>query len=204
MLMEQKLKPIGPFVVGQIVEYVQREQERLREQLGRRRWHVVQVDPQQETAVEQGLEDQGIAAYLPRVPHKIRVNAYKHRSAWRPMFVSYLFAGFDPAGELWWDIRGVRGVRRLFMIDFKPVPIPDEVMARIRQKEQELAGGRSVNMPIHLKPGSLVRILAPFAWAGLFANVVAVDQVKRVISVEVNLFGRMTPMPLMPDQVEVV
>lgn len=200
----QAAKTIGELAIGDIVGYIEKKQERQRELLSLRKWHIVQVKPQQESSVCDDLEDLGMAAYCPREPRSMRVHICRHRTVWRPMFPGYLFAGFDPDGKLWDDIRYIDGAVRLFMINFRPVPVGGREMDRIRECEAERALGRGFKLPpLPLKPDTVVRITdGPFM--GFFGVVLSVNQKSRRVNVEIDIFGRKTPTEFNGDQLETV
>jgi transcriptional antiterminator NusG len=204
MLMVQKLKPIGPYVIGQFVEYVGKPStDQRRYTLSQRRWHVVQTEPQQETRVEGELEDRGFGSYLPRVPKKVRIVRERYRNVMRPMLTGYVLAGFGPQ-EVWQTIIDIRGVLRLFMVDGRPVPVGELEMQCLREaEERERQGKPRASKLIAMKAGDFVQVKdGPFA--SFFGMVAEVDAKKYRLKVDVDIFGRSTPITLDCDQVEVV
>lgn len=172
-----------------------------------RRWHVVQVEPQQEAKVTRALLGEGMDVFSPTVPRRIRVNRVMHRIVQRPMLVGYTFVGFDAVGEehRWGKIGEMRGVLRLLTIGERPVPVPNEIIDHLKRKEVELSGGPvSRGPPITLNVGAIARIIEPLSFAGLFGKVVSVDQKARRVGVELDIFGRMVPLLLEPESVEAV
>lgn len=207
MVSPSKLKPLGPVFVGQIVGYVEREQEQVRALMSSRRFHIVQVHSQQEGRVASDIEDDlGMAAYCPREPVSVRVNAHKHRKVMRPMFPGYIFAGFDPAREEWGKInRDIKGIIRLFKIDERPVSIPVAAMERIRAKEAELANGRCANVSmVNAKVGDIVRLVECGVYTGLFAPVSEINEALARVCVALELMGRPSAFWCNPEQIEVV
>ena len=200
----QAVKTIGEYAIGDIVGYIEKKQERQRELLSLRKWHVLQVRSQQETSVAEDIEMFGMAAYCPVEPRKRCIAPHRHKLAWRPMFSGYILVGFDPDGDLWHTIRGIENVIRLFMINFRPVPIPEFIMERIRDKEQELSLGRGIKqIPLPLKATDVVRATdGPFM--GFFGVVIEVDQKNRRVRAELDIFGRKTPVEFEGDQLELV
>jgi transcriptional antiterminator NusG len=203
MLMTPKLKPIGPFLKGEIYDYIGLPSTTLRRySLSTRRWHVVQTEPQQEARVEAALEDARFGSYVPRVPKKIRIVRERYRTVMRPMLVGYVLAGFGPEEE-WEPIMDMRGVLRVFMINSRPVPIGATEMQRIWEaEERERQGKKRVSrfLPdimdfVQIKEG-------PFAH--FFGSVIEVDGEKFRVKVEIDIFGRPTPVELAGDQFEVV
>lgn len=218
--MTQQLKPIGPFVKGMIVDYLQQREVRYREWLSARRWHVVHVAPQREGDVKDDIEALGMAGYVPMMPHIVCVSGgLRNYTVWRPLFPGYVFAAFDPNGTLWQSIRsrhidplsiddqsGIEGVVWLFMLELRPLPLPDKVMRDIRDIEAELAmhGRRRKRVPLAVQVGTLLQITHPSPFAGLFGYVTAIDDKERSIEVEVDIFGRPTKVSLPPEHVQIV
>lgn len=199
----EKLRPIAPLVVGQIVGYVGRTPERPKPSLSSSRWHVVTTEPQQERSVEEDFEQLGIAAYVPREPKSVKVNAVLRATQWRPMLPCYLFAGFDVTADLWRLIPGIRHVRRLFMINFRPVPIGEKEMQVLRQAEVDASQKKQKPPRLMCNIGDLVQIQeGPFA--SFFGFVTAIDHKKRIVKVEVDIFGRKTPAEFVGDQLQIV
>jgi transcription antitermination factor NusG len=171
-----------------------------------RRWHVVQTEPQQETDVSKRLEKEWrLDVFCPREPKRVRVSAYKHRTIMRAMLPGYLFVGFDVMWDRWQIIHDVRGVVRILMVDLRPVPIMQGVIDHLRRKEIELAGGRCrKHPPITLVVQTLVRILDPLAFAGLFGHIIEIDDKKHLLCTEIDIFGRKVKLSLAPEQVEAI
>lgn len=200
----EKLKPIGPYLIGQVVEYIGRPASALRRyHLSARRFHVVQTEPQQERRVEDSLEEMGFGSFVPRVPKKVRIIRERYRTVMRPMLVGYVLAGFAPDEE-WQQITYMRGVLRLFMIDDRPIPVGEFEMQCLREAEQrECAGTERTRKALWLKVDDFVQVKeGPFS--SFFGLVVEVDQKRGVAKVEIDIFGRPTPVELEGDQVEVI
>ena len=170
-----------------------------------RRWYAVHCEPQQEPKVAKSLTSElRMDAYWPTVPKKVRMAAERYRTVERSMLPGYLFAGFDESAEEWENINGLRGVVRLMMIEMKPVPIAEAVIQHIRGKEAESRLGRVRHGPIGIAIGACVRVLEPFAFAGLFGFVTGINTQQHEICVELDVFGRKTCTWLKPENVEAV
>jgi transcriptional antiterminator RfaH len=200
LIKDGKLFPIGPHLTALLPLQPASDLQR--------RWHVVQTEPQQEGKVAEELDESKFDVFNPQVPKRIRVNPVRHRTVKRPMLPGYVFVGFDVRAEPWWDrIRDMRGVLRLLQIGERPVPVPNPVIEHLRtvEVEENDGTGRPAKGPaITLKIGQFVRILEPFCFAGLFGNVTSIDDKAREIGVEIDIFGRMVPLRLEPEQMEVV
>lgn len=230
MTMAEQMKPIAPLSM----DILRREQLRIGGQIRNgalhpigpflsalrplepaadlhRRWHVVQVKPQQEVTVAEELKEAHLDVFAPVRPQRIRVSAIRHRIAMRPMLPGYLFAGFDAEHERWDTIRDMRGVLRVLMLDHitgdkserRPIPILQAVIDHLRKRELDLAGrGARKHPAIALIKGALVRVLEPVSFAGLFGHIVGINHQAHSLCVEIDMFGRLVPSWLLPEQVE--
>jgi transcription termination/antitermination protein NusG len=201
----QKLKPIGPWVKGQIVGYVHKEQERQRYLLSKRRWFIVHVEPQREFKIRNAIIDLQYGAYCPYAMRKVRQIGEKYRECKKPIFVGYLFANFDPDDEPWHShIRDMEGVLKVFTINERPVPVGDLEMDCIREAEQRERdrAHRKTPAEVRVSVGDFVQVKAgPFT--GFFGFVTEVDAKHGNLKIELNIFSRPTPVELEGDQVEV-
>jgi transcription antitermination factor NusG len=153
-------------------------------------WYVVICLPQQESVAAAGLIGRRFRAYLPTEMRSVRVNAIRRRAQMYPMFPCYLFASFDVCDERWKRVFNIAGIRKVIMIDERPVPIPDEAMARIRDKEAELAQGKSRAFPpLRVKVGDWVQLVDLGSFTGLFASVTETDLKAQSVQLELTLFG---------------
>lgn len=203
--MKQELKPIGPYVIGQVVEYVGKPSTtKRRYELSTSRWHVLQVRSQSQLGLEGELIEEGFGAYCPKVKIKRAIKPHVHREFVVPMFRGWLFAAFDTIDNEWARIASLDGVIRVLMVDTRPVPVAPVVMARVRLREAEendpyrfrLGEGQDP-----LKIGDIVRLLAgPFF--GFMGEVVEIDAARRRLAVELDIFGRKTPAQCEAEQVE--
>jgi transcriptional antiterminator RfaH len=138
------------------------------------RWYVIQSKPREERRAIENLERQGFTCYL----STIVVETLRHgarRAVDENLFPGYLFIDLDELTDNWHPIQSTRGVIRLLRFREYPVPVPDEIMARIRQR----LARDNPRIPC-LKPGERVRVTqGPFAEVeGMF---VAHDGQERVV-----------------------
>lgn len=132
-----------------------------------KRWYLVYSKPQKEELARVNLERQGYPTYLPmmRTPRRrsgrrvIRVE---------PMFPRYLFIHLDTESDNWAPIRSTLGVANLVRFGMYPSPVPDDLIAAIRARDNE-SGIQDV--PLHsFEEGQKVRIEeGPFmGYEGIF------------------------------------
>ena len=123
------------------------------------------------------LRRQGFSVFAPTIVRTVR-HARQFRTKLTPLFPGYLFVSIDPAEARWRSINGTRGVRAIVAAGDRPIPVPDMVVASLRQ-------GTSEGKPLQL--GTSVEIVSgPFS--GLFAQIERLDGRSRV-AVLMQLIG---------------
>lgn len=184
-------------------------------------WFVVQSEPQREGAVAGGLIARGFARYLPMRKVKVQVRHAGrpsfHREVNRPMLAGYQFASFDPDDNEWKRIRSIAGVIDVLCYDpqasshpiagyagaveRRPVPVPLRHLYQVRDKEAEYALGERVlrieDSPIAL--GETVQV-ADGPFASFLGEVVEILFDRERVKVDVEIFGRKTPIELDIEQ----
>lgn len=123
---------------------------------GAARWHVAKTHPHAEMRAVAHLQRQGFEVYLPRYL-KRRRHARKVDTVQAPLFPGYLFVAIDIAAQRWRAIHSTVGIAHLICHGNDPVPLPDEVIRELQQRE--LDGVVSLPPPPAFKPGEPLRIL---------------------------------------------
>ena len=122
-----------------------------------RHWLALYTKPHKEYLVRDQLSRQGVDIYLPEVRVAVR---RRGRRETKPFFQHYLFARLDPNDALVVKLRWTPGLRRIVSAGGEPVPVPDEVVAALRQRLTDM-GEIEPEQPF--KPGDVVRIVqGPF------------------------------------------
>ncbi len=175
-----------------------------------RRSYIAQVHAQKEGDIVQALQDAGLDAYCPRVPKSYRVNATKRMSRMIPMMPGYVFPIFDVHRDNWQVIHsqrhgcGIKGVIRLFMVDLRPVPVPDDAIQYMHEQEQHaIVYGKSMRhapIPAKFAPGNWVQ-MTDMPWTGFLAKVESWLDYKSRIRVAIDIFGRTTLVEVSVTQV---
>jgi transcriptional antiterminator RfaH len=88
-------------------------------------WFVLNTKPKKEFQVERMFEQGGIDFYCPR---------YIQETREKPFFSGYGFIYFDHPAQ-YRLVRYTRGVKRIIGNDEGPIPIPDEIIRRIKLRE---------------------------------------------------------------------
>lgn len=151
-----------------------------------RRWYVVRTQPQAENKAVSHLGRQGFETYLPRYLKKRR-HARRVETVQAALFPCYLFVAIDRHAQRWRSIGSTVGVSHLVCNGDEPAPVPDNVIAMLRGREDEQG---LVCLPTHpaFSAGDRVRLLdGAFAdCVGLFEGMKDIER----ISVLLDLLGR--------------
>lgn len=153
---------------------------------GGQRWFVVQSQPNAEMKAASHLARQGFAPYLPRYM-KRRRHARRVEMVAAPLFPRYLFVTIDMSAQRWRSIFSTVGVSRLICNGENPTPIPDEVIATLKAREDETGFVRLDFRP-QFRVGDKIRVLD-----GIFADCLGIfdgmpDRDR--VSILLDLLGR--------------
>ena len=134
------------------------------------RWYAVQTHPNREFLAEGALASvEGVETYLPTL-HVQPVNPRSRTE--RPFFPGYLFVRADIALVGTSDLKWRPGVTRLVGAGDIPTPIPNPVIAEIRNRVEAVQAQDPLGLGAGatLSPGDRVRILSgPLAgYEGMF------------------------------------
>lgn len=115
-------------------------------------WYVLQTHSCEEVQSVQRLALEGFGAYCPldvRLlhPRRVRRQRLSKREVKRPLFVRYIFVGFDGGAgqQQWLRVNEIDTVVGAVAMNGSPVRVPWEVLARIREAED--AGAFAVVEP---------------------------------------------------------
>ena len=125
-------------------------------------WHAVFCKPQQESIALDNLERQHFQVYLPRLQSRKR-RAGKWVETVEALFPRYLFIRVNPQQQSTAAVRSTIGAIGLVRFGVQPALVPDDIIAAIRQLEDEASGLRHdtrplfcVDEPIRLVDGPLL------------------------------------------------
>lgn len=173
------------------------------------RWYVIETQPNSERKARDNLKDQGFTFFLP-VYHKISRHARRVRTVEAPYFPRYLFVRFDAQDRRWrtqkdirWGaIKSTRGVLRM-LTDVNDVPLAIETaFVEGLQKRAAKTGGvikLTEDEKLRFRKGDQVRVND-----GPLTSFMAIvsRMVGHRVRVDVDIFGRPTPVDLDESQLE--
>jgi transcriptional antiterminator RfaH len=100
------------------------------------RWYVAQTHVHAECKASAHLRRQGFDVYLPRYLKRRRHGRCVENVA-APLFPRYLFVAMDIGVQRWRAILSTIGVSHLIRYGDLPVPVGDEIVAELKQRENE-------------------------------------------------------------------
>lgn len=161
-------------------------------------WSVVRANKPQ--LAKKSIEQIGIDVYMPEVVVRVR-KGRRHEAVKKPLLYGYLFVQIDlELDERWKLIFSRRGVEDVMCTGGRPIAVPDKQVQRVRAIAEPYENVVCDEMP--LTKDQVVRIID-----GAFTSFPAV--VTRAkdskgndlanIDVEVQIFGRPTPITLPRD-----
>jgi transcription elongation factor/antiterminator RfaH len=120
-----------------------------------KQWFVIQTNPKEEDVACLVLKQQGISIYQPFMERYV-FHARKKILKRYPLFPNYVFANIAPTEEELHKVRWCRGVRRILLDNYQPVPIDDDFILGLSELEDKKSG--TIKKPMAFEPGDLVRI----------------------------------------------
>ena len=158
-------------------------------------WYVVhtysgyenKVKANLEKAIEnRHLEDQIIEVRIP-MQDVIEVKNGKRKPVQRKMFPGYVLVNMDMNDDTWYVVRNTRGVTGFVGPGSKPVPLSDA--------EIKPLGIKTENVTVDFKVGDLIAVIAG-VWKDTTGVVQRMDMSKQTATINVELFGRDTPVEI--------
>ena len=159
-------------------------------------WYVVHTYSGYENKVKATLEKTIENRHLEnqifevRVPLQdvVEVKNGARKNVQRKMFPGYVLVNMDMNDETWYVVRNTRGVTGFVGPGSKPVPLTESEMKALSFEGPE-------RIRIDVKEGDSVNVIAG-VWAGTLGVVKRVDEGKQAVTINVELFGRETPVEI--------
>ncbi len=134
------------------------------------------------------LEDQILEVRVPleEVPEMKNGVSRKGQSQ-KKMFPGYVMIHMIMNDDTWYVVRNTRGVTGFVGPGSKPVPLDESEMENLGIKQDEVI--------LDLEIGDVVTVLSG-AWEGTVGAVQTINEQKKSLTINVELFGRETPVEL--------
>ena len=115
------------------------------------------------------------------------------KAAQKKMFPGYVLIHMIMNDDTWYVVRNTRGVTGFVGPGSKPVPLTDAEMAPLGIKRE--------NMVVNFAEGDTVQVIAG-AWADTVGVIQAMNMQKQSLTINVELFGRETPVEISFSEVK--
>ena len=145
----------------------------------------VKVDIEK-TIENRNLQDQILEVAVP-VQSTIELKNGVEKKIDRKIFPGYVLVHMIMNDETWYVVRNTRGVTGFVGPGSKPVPLSDEEIAMLGNRENEIV--------CDFKEGESVVVVAG-AWKDTVGVIKAINESKRLVTINVEMFGRETPVEL--------
>ena len=109
------------------------------------------------------------------------------KASQKKMFPGYVLIHMVMNDDTWYVVRNTRGVTGFVGPGSKPVPLTEEEMAPL--------GIQKENLVVNFAEGDTVMVLAG-AWADTVGMIQAMNMQKQTLTINVELFGRETPVEI--------
>ena len=132
------------------------------------------------------LEEQILEVRVP-MQEVVELKNGVQKASQKKMFPGYVLIHMIMNDDTWYVVRNTRGVTGFVVPGSKPVPLTDAEMAPL--------GIRQENIVVDFEEGDTVRVIAG-AWADTVGVVQAMNLQKQSLTINVELFGRETPVEI--------
>lgn len=132
------------------------------------------------------LEDQILEVRVP-MEEVVELKNGVQKASQKKLFPGYVMIHMIMNDDTWYVVRNTRGVTGFVGPGSKPVPL--------EQEEMERFGIHRDSMLVDFKVGDIVTVLSG-AWEGTVGAIRTMNEQKRSLSINVELFGRETPVEL--------
>lgn len=161
-----------------------------------RAWFVVRTLPQAEQRARVALHLAGFDTWLPKFHERVARRGKVHLRE-RQLFVRYVFVGLDPKNLAFGFVKDADGVHSILGAP-EPVRISGALIQRVADRLTGPEAKPVIKPDVALEIGQLMRVTeGPFA--SFMAKVTALLGAGRV-KVEVDIFGRPTPVEFDPAE----
>lgn len=140
----------------------------------------------EKTIENRHLEDQILEVRVP-MQDVVEVKNGAKKQVQKKMFPGYVLLNMVMNDDTWYVVRNTRGVTGFVGPGSKPVPLTEEEMLPL--------GIREAEMVVDFKEGDTVTITAG-VWKDTVGIVQAMNDSKQIVTINVELFGRETPVEI--------
>ena len=159
------------------------------------RWYVVHTYSGYENKVRANikktienrhLEDQILEVTVPE-QEVVEMKNGRKQSVTKKMFPGYVFINMVMNDDTWYVVRNTRGVTGFVGPGSKPVPLTETEMFNL--------GVSAENIEVEFKEGDVVKVISG-VWKDTVGPVQSINRNKQCVTINVELFGRETPVEI--------
>ena len=132
------------------------------------------------------LEDQILEVRVP-MQDVVELKNGVQKAAQRKLFPGYVLIHMIMNDDTWYVVRNTRGVTGFVGPGSKPVPLSDEEIASL--------GFRGEDVQMDYEVGDMVVVISG-AWKDTVGAIKSINEAKKTITINVEMFGRETPVEL--------
>lgn len=140
----------------------------------------------EKTIENRHLEDQILEVRVP-LQDVVELKNGKRQTVQKKMFPGYVLLNMVMNDDTWYVVRNTRGVTGFVGPGSKPVPLTEREMFNL--------GVQSANIEVEFEEGDTVNVIAG-VWKDTVGVVRAINKNKQCVTINVELFGRETPVEI--------
>ena len=140
----------------------------------------------EKTIENRNLQDQILEVSVP-LQNAVEMKNGVRKQVQKKMFPGYVLINMVMNDDTWYVVRNTRGVTGFVGPGSKPVPLTDVEMASL--------GIRRDNIVVDFEVGDMVSVIGG-VWAGTVGAVLSINEHKQSVTINVDLFGRETPVEI--------
>jgi len=137
----------------------------------------------EKTIENRHLEDQILEVRVP-LQDVVEIKNGRKQTVQKKMFPGYVLLNMVMNDDTWYVVRNTRGVTGFVGPGSKPVPLTENEMFNL--------GVQSANVEVDFEVGDTVRVISG-VWKDTVEVVRSINQNKQVVTINVEMFGRETP-----------
>ena len=151
----------------------------------------VKVDIEK-TIENRGLQDQILEVTVP-METILEVKNGVEKSSDKKLFPGYVLIHMYMNDETWYVVRNTRGVTGFVGPGSKPVPLTEDELVALGYSGD--AAKPEARLEVDLKEGDMVTVISG-AWKDTVGVITAVNEKRKTVSINVEMFGRETKVEL--------
>ena len=154
----------------------------------------VKVDLEK-TIENRNLQDQILEVSVPMLAVTELKNGLE-KQADKKMFPGYVLVKMVMNQDTWYVVRNTRGVTGFVGPGSEPTPLSEEEMLNLGFQEQS-----EPDLVVDFEVGDMITVIAG-AWKGTVGAIRSINEAKKSITINVEMFGRETPVELNFNEVK--